>query len=128
MEEEVLDKYRVENSKRGAFRGGGSPLEWRRVRRSKKLEYGSGERIVGQESSHFSEKRQQTMTVMKDMTKKFRSKEWMDAENRWCVAEILSLASCRMGRHHAKMVLLVGGEEEGRDGKYGRMASTKKVR
>ena len=34
MEEEVLDKYRVENSKRGAFRGGGSPLEWRRVRRS----------------------------------------------------------------------------------------------
>ena len=26
--------------------------------------------------------RQQTMNVMKDMTKKFRSKEWMDAENR----------------------------------------------
>ena len=28
-EEEVLDKYKVENSERGAFKGGGNPLEWR---------------------------------------------------------------------------------------------------
>ena len=36
MDEEVLDKYKVEDSKREAHRGKGSPLEWRRVRRSKK--------------------------------------------------------------------------------------------
>ena len=36
MEEDVLDKYKVEDSKGEAHRGRGSPLEWRRVRRSKK--------------------------------------------------------------------------------------------
>ena len=35
MEEEVLDKYKVEESKRGAFKGRGNPLEWRRVRNNK---------------------------------------------------------------------------------------------
>ena len=30
--EEVLDKYKVEKIEREAFRGGGAPLEWRRVR------------------------------------------------------------------------------------------------
>ena len=32
MEEEVLDKYKVDDSKRGAYIGRGVPLEWRRVR------------------------------------------------------------------------------------------------
>ena len=36
VEEEVLDKYKVEESKREAFRGRGAPLEWRRVRMNKK--------------------------------------------------------------------------------------------
>ena len=36
MEEEILDKYEVEKSERGAFRGRGNPLEWKRLRRSKK--------------------------------------------------------------------------------------------
>ena len=36
MEEEVLDKYKVEEGKREAFRGRGDPLEWRRVRKNKK--------------------------------------------------------------------------------------------
>ena len=36
MEEEVLDKYRVEESKKEAFRGGGAPLEWRRMRKRQK--------------------------------------------------------------------------------------------
>ena len=36
MEEEVLDKYKVEESERGAFKGRGDPLEWRRVRRNKR--------------------------------------------------------------------------------------------
>ena len=36
MEEEVLNKCKVEESKRGAFKGGGKPLKWRRVRRNKR--------------------------------------------------------------------------------------------
>ena len=36
MEEEVLDKYKVEVWKREAFIGRGAPLEWRRVRKNKK--------------------------------------------------------------------------------------------
>ena len=36
MDEEVLDKYNVEDSKREAHRCTDSPLEWRRVRRSNK--------------------------------------------------------------------------------------------
>ena len=35
-EAEVLDKDKVENSKRKAYRGRDAPLEWRRLRRSKK--------------------------------------------------------------------------------------------
>ena len=35
MEEELLDKYKVEESKREALRGRGAPLEWRRVRENK---------------------------------------------------------------------------------------------
>ena len=33
MEEEVLDLYKVEDIRRGAYRGRGSSLEWRRVRK-----------------------------------------------------------------------------------------------
>ena len=36
MEEEVLDKYKVEESKKMLFRGRGAPPEWRRVRKSKR--------------------------------------------------------------------------------------------
>ena len=36
MEEQVLDKYKVEESTQEAFRGRGALLEWRRVRKSKK--------------------------------------------------------------------------------------------
>ena len=39
-EVEVLDRYKIENSKRDALRGGGAPLEWGGVR-------WSGERGVG---------------------------------------------------------------------------------
>ena len=40
MEVEVLDKYKVDDSKREACRGRGSPLEWRRVCRSKNYKIG----------------------------------------------------------------------------------------
>ena len=36
MEEEVLDKYKVEESKRVAFKGRGDLLEWRSVRKNKR--------------------------------------------------------------------------------------------
>ena len=36
MEEEVLDKHKVEESKQGTFKGRGNLLEWRRVRRKKR--------------------------------------------------------------------------------------------
>ena len=36
MEEKVLDKYKVEESKKGAFKGRGHPLEWRSVRQNKR--------------------------------------------------------------------------------------------
>ena len=103
MEEEVLDKYKVEESKREAFRGRGAPLEWRRVRRSKKYRIRKwGEdywaRIFAlfrecnlqrlhsrhEESTEGEElKRQERMKIVKDMTKKIRSRGRMDAETRW---------------------------------------------
>ena len=36
IKDDVLDKYKIENSKREAFGGRGAPLERRRVRKSKK--------------------------------------------------------------------------------------------
>ena len=60
-------------------------------------------------------KRQQRIKVMKDMTKKVRSKGRMDAENRWWVAVLLAadcekawLPSRRGRRNHAKMVCSFG--------------------
>ena len=55
MVEEVLDKYKVEDCKREAYKGRGSLLDWRRVRRSKNTGNESGEKIAGQESSLCSE-------------------------------------------------------------------------
>ena len=89
-EEEVLDKYKVEDSKREAFRGRGSPLEWRRRRRSRKYkirkwredswarifalfrEYNLQRRPSTHEDSTEKEemRRQQRMKVVKDMMKK----------------------------------------------------------
>ena len=48
MEEEVLDKYKVEESKREAFTGRGAPSEWRRVRKNKKYFIKKWEKIAGQ--------------------------------------------------------------------------------
>ena len=110
MEEEVLDKYHVEESKKGAFKGSGNPLEWKRVRRSKKYRIGKWrEDCWARLFSLFREynlqrpqskqeelteeeemKQQQRMAIMKDLMKKIRSKGRMDAENRWWVEEMLA--------------------------------------
>ena len=110
MEEKVLDKYTVEESKKGAFKGRGAPLEWRRVRKSKKYrirkwgeycwartftlfrEYHLQRQQSKQEELAEEEemKQQQRMVIMKDLIRKIRSKGRMDAENRWWVAELLA--------------------------------------
>ena len=112
-EEEVLDKYRVEDSKREAYRGRGAPLEWRRVHRKQQehstkwrddcwarifalfREYNLQRRQSMHEDSTEKEemRRQQRKKVMKDMMKKIRLKGQMDATNRWWVAELLA-ADC----------------------------------
>ena len=52
------------------------------------------------------------MKVMKEMTEQIRSKGRMDAENRWWVAELLNAwLHPGRGRHHAKMVCVVGKDE-----------------
>ena len=43
---------------------------------------------------------QQRMAIMKDLIRKIRSKERMDARNRWLVAEILA-AACEKAWTHA---------------------------
>ena len=54
-------------------------------------------------------KQQQRMKIMKDLTKKIRSKGRMDAESRWWVTALLA-ADCEkawihpVGRHHAEVV------------------------
>ena len=43
IEEEVLEKYKVEVSNRGAYKGKGEPSEWRMVQRvNKSINLGSG--------------------------------------------------------------------------------------
>ena len=49
IQEEVLDKHKVEESKREVFRGGGALLEWRRVRKNKKYRRRKWEKTAGQE-------------------------------------------------------------------------------
>ena len=78
--------------------------------------YEYGEIIVGQESSLCSDnlqrrqsmredsteiekRRQQRVKVMKDMTKRIRSKGRVDAQNRWWVAELLA-ADCEKAWLH----------------------------
>ena len=118
-EEEVLDKYKVEDNKRGASRGRGSPLEWRLVRRSKKYRIRKWRedcwaRILAlfrvkslqhlhnmhEDSTEEEEmKRQRRMKIMKDVTKKTRPNGRMDAENRWWAAELLA-ADCEKAWLH----------------------------
>ena len=53
IEEEVLNKFKVEDSKREACKGRGAPLEWRNVRRSKRYRPRKWAKIAGQEISRW---------------------------------------------------------------------------
>ena len=103
MEEEVLDKYKVEERQKRPFRGRGAPLEWRWVRENKRYrlrkwgedcwarifslfgEYNLQHRQRKQEKSMEDEemKQKQRMVITKDLIRKIGSKGRMDAENRW---------------------------------------------
>ena len=115
MEEEVMDKYKVEDGKREAFRCRGAPLEWRRVRKNKNTKRKCGEDYFSlfrenslqrlqskqEESTEEEEmKQQQRMTTMKDLIKKSRSKGRVDAESRWWVSGLLA-AECEKAWTHA---------------------------
>ena len=120
--EDMKDKPRS-FGKRDAYRGRGSPLEWRRVRRSRKYrirkwgedcwarifalfrEYNLQRRhCMDEYSTEEDMRRQQRMNVMKCMSKKIRSKERMYADNRRWVAELVA-ADCEKEWFHP-------GEEE----------------
>ena len=115
----------MEDSKRGAYRGSGSIWTGCVIEKAGSTEHeGERRRLLGKnfrfvqriqpaasakhawgfDGEREEMKRQERMKVMKDMTKKIRSKERMDAENRWCVAELLA-ADCE------KVWLYLGGEE-----------------
>ena len=114
MEEEVLDKYKVEDSNRDANGGRGS------CEAAKSTGQESGEKTAGQESSPCSEnttcndstegeemKRQKRMKIMKEMTKKIGSKSRIDAENRWwlhpCEEETMQKWYAWLGEMQRKM-------------------------
>ena len=49
MEEEVLDKYKVEESKKGAFKGRGDPRNGKEAAEARNIILESGEKTAGQE-------------------------------------------------------------------------------
>ena len=101
---------RVDGENRGACRGRGSSFGMEACTKKQKVlstkvdcwarffalfrEYNLQRLPSMQEDSTEGEemRRQQRMKVMKDMTKKIRSRCRMDAENRWWVTELLAAA------------------------------------
>ena len=106
MEEEVLDKYKVEESKRGALKGRGDPLVWRKVRKNERYKIRKcGEdcwarfflvlriqlgAFAKQAGGVGERRRRERMKPVKNLTKKIRSKGRTDARNRWWVSELLA--------------------------------------
>ena len=73
IEEEVLNKFKVEDSKRGAY----TPLKWRRVRRSKKYWIRKwGEHCWARIFSWFREYNLQRIQSMKERESD-QKEEWM---------------------------------------------------
>ena len=117
-EKEVLDKYKVEETNKEAFKGSGAPLEWRTVRKKKKGKIQSKRVARGKNFSLFRQyhlqrqqskqedltevgemKQQQRMAIIEDLIRNIRSKGRMNAKNRWCVSELLA-ADCEKGWIH----------------------------
>ena len=107
---------RSRKAKLRLFKGRGAPLEWRRVRGSKKYrkkwredcwarifalfrEYNLQRLQSKQEESAEEEEMKQQQRFMKDLTKKISPKGRMDAESRWWVTELL-VADCEKAWIH----------------------------
>ena len=73
MEEDVLDKYNVEESNKEVFNGRSASLGWRRVRKNNRNIIKSGERIVGREFSPCLENT--TCSVCKGSRRRERKKK-----------------------------------------------------
>ena len=139
MEEEVLDKYNGEESKREAYsevevllwNGGGCAKNkkyrirkwaedcWARIFslfREYNLQRLQGKQEEPTEGEEM--KQQQRMQIIQDLTRKIRSKGRMDAESRWWVTELLA-ADCEKAWIHAgwedtvqEWYKVVGGDEK----------------
>ena len=102
IENDVLEKCKMEDSKWKALRGRSVLLEWRMVRRIKKYpsrkwseDCWAGNFSVVQRiylAAKARHAQQQRMKVEKDMTRKIKAKGRMDTNNSWCVSELLAAA------------------------------------
>ena len=119
IEDEVLDKFKVEDSKREAFRGRGARWSGDWCAKARNTEQESGvqdcwarifaffreynlQRLESKQEESAEEgemKQQRRMKERKDLTKKIRSKGRMDAESRWWVTELLA-ADCEKAWIH----------------------------
>ena len=120
MEEEVLDNYKVEDSKREAFQrqkrsvgmAAGAQKQERQNGKVVRRLLGQNLRLVQriynlqrlqskqEESAEEEEmKQQQRMKIMRDLTKNIRSKGRVDAKRRWWVSELLAADSERAWIH-----------------------------
>ena len=105
FKDEVLQKYKVEDSARETYRGRGAPSEWRTVRRvneyqSRKWGGDCWARIFSgfreyilqrkqgmQEGQTEEENQQQRMRIMKEVTRNIRAKGRKYANSSWWVSE-----------------------------------------
>ena len=105
-----MDKYKVEDSEREAYRGRSNPLEWRRVRRSKNLGCENGEKREYnlqrlQSMQEESNGRRRDEAAANDGYYEGYDEEdqikRMDAEIQWLVDELLA-ADCEKAWIHAR--------------------------
>ena len=74
MEEEVLDKYKVEDNMRGAYRGRGSSLEWRRMQEVQNMKV--ERRLLGNNLRHVQKNNlQRLQNIHEDSTEEVEKKE-----------------------------------------------------
>ena len=114
LAEEVLEKYKVEEFKKSAFKRPGEPPEWGIVRGDKRyqLQKWSEEywarlylwfreyslqrhkRMQAGETEEEGIKQQKRMKIVTDMIRRIKAKGSMDANNSWWVSELLA-AACK---------------------------------
>ena len=115
MEEEVLDKYNVEESKKRLSEELVPPWNGGGYAKRRDTEQGNWEKLLGknflpvqrmqlaaaakQAGGVGERRRRERMKTVKNLTKKIRSKGRMEAESRWWVCELLA-ADCEKACKH----------------------------